>query len=84
MIDAYHIIGIVLKNRHSNAVKLQEIMTEYGSLIKTRLGIHETREERDHGLMVLHAEGDEAKINELVAKINSLDYVEAKVLKLTF
>lgn len=35
------IIGISIDNRLEEAIKLQEILSKYGCLIKTRLGLHD-------------------------------------------
>ncbi|MEM1988306.1 MAG: hypothetical protein QXS41_00480 [Candidatus Woesearchaeota archaeon] len=78
----YHIIGLVLKNRKENAIKLQEILSKYGEIIKTRLGIHETKEEKDHGLIILHIEGKEKEIKKLIEELNSLKEINAKLLTL--
>ena len=34
------IIGIKVKNRLESAVAVQEILTKYGCIIKTRIGLH--------------------------------------------
>lgn len=34
------IMGIQLQQRHETATKVQELLTEYGCFIKTRLGVH--------------------------------------------
>ena len=34
------IIGIKISNRIEEATKLQEILTNYGCVIKTRIGLH--------------------------------------------
>ncbi len=35
------IIGIKINNRLDRAIEVQEILTRYGCIIKTRLGLHE-------------------------------------------
>lgn len=35
------IIGIKVNNRLESAIAVQEILTRYGCIIKTRLGLHE-------------------------------------------
>ena len=35
------IIGIKVTNRLESAVNVQEILTKYGCIIKTRIGLHE-------------------------------------------
>ncbi|MBI4856114.1 MAG: hypothetical protein HY818_05165 [Acetobacterium woodii] len=40
-----HIMGIQVGNRESEALKVQELLTKNGCIIKTRLGLHESSEE---------------------------------------
>ena len=40
------LMGIVVDKRQQNAPHLQEVLTEYGYLIKMRLGLHDRSEER--------------------------------------
>jgi hypothetical protein len=36
------VMGIQIETRTENAVEVQKLLTEYGCIIKTRLGLHET------------------------------------------
>ena len=49
------IIGILLDNRIEEAVKLQEILTEFGCNIKTRIGLHNIGEYKclNNGIILL-------------------------------
>lgn len=50
------IMGIQIGNREHEALKVQELLTKYGCLIKTRLGLHETAVEgqcSSKGLIIL-------------------------------
>jgi hypothetical protein len=38
------IMGIEVSSRVEEAVKVQELLTEYGCFIKTRIGLHDTDE----------------------------------------
>ncbi len=78
----YHLIGIIVKNRKENAVKLQRILTKYGNLIRTRLGINETKLEREHGLVIIHAEGDKDKLENMLKEINSINGLKAKMMEI--
>ncbi len=77
----YHIVAMVIKQREVNAIELQKILTRYGYLIKTRLGIHETRFERDHGLIILHAEGSDEELEEFLNALKEKG-IEAKLMTL--
>lgn len=39
------IMGIQVGNRESDALKVQELLTKNGCIIKTRLGLHESSEQ---------------------------------------
>ncbi len=76
---------ILLDNRKKNSIAVQKILTEWGCLIKTRLGIHPgTLEEcTDNGLIFLELVGEKEKHEELVRKLNLLDGVTAKLIELS-
>lgn len=77
---------ILLKQRSKSAVKVQELLTEYGCSIRTRLGLHEVEENlcSDEGLIILQlcASGEEVK--EFEKKLNLLEGVKAKTVTLSF
>jgi hypothetical protein len=49
------IIGIQISNRIEEATKLQEILTNYGCLIKTRIGLHDMGEYKclNYGIVLI-------------------------------
>ncbi len=75
---------ILIDNRKENSVKVQNILTEWGCLIKTRLGIHPGTLENctDNGLIFLELVGEEEKHRELIRKLNLLKGVNAKLVEL--
>lgn len=82
--DCYYIIGLRLNHRTGNAVKLQEVLTEYGCHIKLRVGLHETSEEfcSDDGVIMLQACGDRETIEQMLDAFNKLDGTCAKMMDL--
>ena len=76
---------ILVDKRKKNAVTVQKILTEWGCLIKTRLGLHPGTLENctDNGLIFLELVGDADKHRELVRKLNLLDGVQAKLIELS-
>ncbi len=76
---------ILIDKRKKNAITVQKILTEWGCLIKTRLGIHPgTLEDcTDTGLIFLELVGEKEKHEEMVRKLNLLDGVEAKLIELS-
>lgn len=64
------IIGIKVANRIEEANKLQEILTEYGCLIKTRIGLHDMGEYRclNYGVILIQVVDKENEICEKLSK----------------
>lgn len=58
------IIGISVENRREEAQKLQDILTEYGCYIKTRIGLHPMGEYKclNYGIVLI----------EVIDKINEI------------
>lgn len=77
--SCYNIMTLILNNRVKNAVKLQDVLTESGCIIKTRLGLHEAGDAcSNEGLIILQLAGSEEEIQALEKKLNSVDGVKAK------
>jgi hypothetical protein len=74
------ILGVHLTDRMTEAGTVQDLLTEYGCSIKTRVGFHDVSEAycSPTGLMVLEMFGDEGPIDELAAKLGALEGVEVK------
>ena len=68
------VIGVYISNRFQQAAKVQQILTEYGCSIKTRLGLHETNKEycASNGLLLLEMFGPEKDMNTMVGKLKEL------------
>jgi hypothetical protein len=49
------IMGVLLKERQETAKEFQELLTEYGSIINTRLGVHKAAENTSsrQGLIII-------------------------------
>ena len=63
------IIGIQVSNRIEEATKLQEILTKYGCLIKTRIGLHDMGEYKclNYGVVLIQVVD---KINEIYDELS--------------
>ena len=63
------IIGIQILNRTEDATKLQEILTNYGCLIKTRIGLHDMGEYKclNYGIVLIQVVD---KINEIYDELS--------------
>jgi hypothetical protein len=74
------ILGIHVTNRLRNAGEIQRVLTEYGSNIKTRIGLHEIAENYGSGEGVVLLEvigGDEIRAT-MVAKLGAIEGIEVK------
>lgn len=82
--SCYYIIGLRIAHRVSNAVKLQQMLTEYGCNIRMRVGMHETGGDfcSDDGIIMLQACGDQGDIDRMIADLSALDGVKAKLIDL--
>ncbi len=74
------ILGIHITGRVRHVPQVQELFTEYGCSIKTRLGLHEASENScsPNGLILLEMAGPEPPIFELVEKLGALDGLEVQ------
>lgn len=80
----YYIVGLRVNHRTGNAVKLQEVLTQFGCNIKLRVGLHETSEEycSDDGVIMLQVSGDLSTAQRMMDAFNELEGVSAKMMDL--
>lgn len=73
-------MGIEIQNRETLAVKVQELLTVHGCVIKTRLGLHETGNFcSPTGLIILEfAKGDKDEYEKLENELNNLEGIIAR------
>jgi hypothetical protein len=74
---------IAMEERHSNATKVQKLLTKYGCYIKVRVGMHETEKVCSPcGLIVLQMTDNPKEIRELKEALNKVDGVNAKFIQM--
>lgn len=75
---------ILVNMRKKEAVTVQKILTEWGCLIKTRLGLHDgvLDDCTESGTIFIELVGDKAKHDELARKLNLLNGVKAELITL--
>jgi len=75
---------ILISNRSDSAVKVQDLLTNYGCIIKTRLGLHEgvDRKCSESGLIVLEICDMEGEGKKLLAGLKKVKGVHAKYVQL--
>lgn len=76
------IMAIAMDPRSKVAPRAQEILTKYGCIIKTRLGIHETSDNKcsERGLVILMIEGEDKEVDGLRKELQSLDGVKVNTM----
>lgn len=79
------ILLILVGRRKDDAIKLQQILTAWGCIIKTRLGIHDGVLENcsDEGLIILELYGTDEQKEELTRKVAVIPGVSSKLVDLT-
>ena len=84
MNNCCYIVGIRVNHRVANAVGLQDYLTRYGCNIKLRVGLHETNEKfcADDGVIMLQLCGEKDALEAMVAGLNAMDGITAKMLEL--
>ncbi len=78
----YKLVIIKNENREESATRMQQMLTDFGCFIKVRLGLHDVPADicSPSGLLVLEVVADEAKIQELVDRLNVLPRVTAQMV----
>ncbi|HOQ39687.1 MAG TPA: hypothetical protein PKI14_05185 [Fervidobacterium sp.] len=78
------VMAILVDKREQAAIEVQKLLTEFGCYIKTRLGLHEGAGEfcSPVGLIILELVDDESKHQELCERLNAIEGVTAKYMKL--
>ena len=74
------ILVVVIDKRRATAPEVQKILTTFGCIIKTRLGIHDGVVDKcsDHGLLILELVGNKKDRKELGKKLGLLPGVKTK------
>ncbi len=80
------ILGLDIEKRRATAISVQDLLTEYGCFIKTRIGLHEVSDDRkfcsENGLVILELireAGTEGE--ELEKRLGLIDGVSVKKME---
>ncbi len=78
------IVAILVSNRREVATRVQSVLTGWGCMIKTRLGLHGgvLDECTDTGLIIVELVGEEEKRDEFVRKLGVIRGVDVKRIDL--
>lgn len=74
------ILGIQVKDRQNDAAQLQQVLTNYGCFIKTRLGLHEMSSDNcsSKGLIILELMGSSEDMQKVEDKVKALKGIEVQ------
>ena len=78
--DKHIIIGVHITERVKHAGDVQAVFTKFGCQIRTRLGLHEAREDlcSPNGVILLEMVDDDAKVDEMISQLNEIEGIETK------
>jgi hypothetical protein len=78
------VLLILIGKRKESAVEVQKLLTAWGCLIKTRLGIHDGILENcsDEGLVILELYGSNEQKEELARKVELIQGVSSRLVNL--
>ncbi len=79
----YSVMAIKVEERAAKAPNLQEILTEHGCIIKTRVGLHETDGEKCsmNGIILLHLYGEKSELQKLYDEVTCLEGITPKFIE---
>lgn len=83
--DRHVIFGVHLTNRLAHANRVQEVFTEFGEHIKTRLGLHDVgpHGSSPSGVIVLDVTGDDPVLDRMAERLAAIDGVEVQRMVFT-
>lgn len=79
-----NVLLLLVDHRRTAAGKLQQVLTEYGCHIKTRLGLHDAVLDQcsDSGLIFLELVGDRSIHQKLANAMSAIDGVAGQLVNL--
>ncbi len=80
--DKHILVGVHITERVKHAAQVQQILTEFGCQIRTRIGLHEADKGlcSPNGLILLELVDDDAKVTELKSMLGAIDGVEVQMM----
>lgn len=84
MIDNKHlIVGVHITDRVKNARDVQNVLTEFGCSIKTRLGLHEVHENQcaTSGIIILELTGSSQDSQQLMTQLTNIPGVDIQKME---
>ncbi len=82
--DKHIILGVHITNRLKKAAEVQQLFSQYGCNIKTRLGLHEVQNVcSPNGIVLLEMYGEDAVCLELADKLAAIEGMEVQKMIFT-
>ena len=80
--DKHLILGVHVTDRVNHISEVQQVLTEYGCNIKTRLGLHDADKNfcSPTGLLILEMIAGNQAANEMKEKLNAIEGVEVQTM----
>ncbi len=80
--ESIRIVGIKVSPSLQDATKLQSVLTLYGNIIRTRLGLNEDVDEAGnrYGIILLELVGDQYQFNQLQNRLATIEGIIVKVM----
>lgn len=80
--EDHTIVGLHVHDRAKNAVSVQQVLTEFGDTVRTRLGLHEVdgRSVSPNGLILLELVGDKRRVKACIAGLRKCQGTELKTM----
>jgi hypothetical protein len=74
------LLAIHITDRLTEVAKVQAVLSEFSTIIKTRLGLHQVGDSYDSpdGIIILELLDNKAKMNELTSSLTTIEGVELK------
>jgi len=79
------ILGILITDRQKEAGNVQQVLTRYGTSIKTRLGLHEVGDSNlsKEGLILLELTGVQKDMEQLQTELEQIEGAQTKNMVFT-
>jgi hypothetical protein len=81
--SGHFIIGVHVRERTEHIPSVQQILTEFGCYIRTRIGLHQTHEGvcSPNGLILLDVVCNDGACRQLVEKLSAVPGVEVRTME---
>ncbi len=76
---------VLMRSRRASAVQVQKVLTDFGCMIKTRLGIHDGVLDScsDVGLIILELVGEKSRKQALGRQLSAIKSVKVKLVDIS-